>query len=112
MPRKNVIIEISKEVNGFTEDYAAHTPANGKNFIVMAFEGSGVAASLNAVVKLVWDFGGAGETVLWTIKGNDFMKHHIDDTLGDGTKKLAVVLDNGEAGPVFMSGYCRILEEE
>lgn len=99
-------LEISKEVAASTEDCDTYTPANGSVVNILKFVGS-AAFSPNASVKLVWDWDGAGETVLWSHKGEGVAPKRFQVT-GDGVKKLAVCLDNGETGALFMSGYAEI----
>ena len=98
---------ISKEVVNGIEDCDTYTPADGVKFEVMSFLGEG-CFSKNAVVKLVWDIDGAPE-ILWSMKGSSAMPTNIQvERTGDGTKKLALCLDNGESGPVVMSGFAVI----
>ncbi len=62
------------------------------------YEFTGAAAYLdNAEVRLVWDYEGAGETLLASTHGDgrvDLAKKLV----GDGTKKLAIVLSNATNG--------------
>lgn len=87
---------------------------NGKKVQVISFRGE-AAFSTNSAVKLVWDFNGAGETTLWSIKGSSEIGPDVAEDFpvmtGDGVKKIAVCLDNNEAGSVFMSAHA-ILEIE
>jgi len=98
-----VSLKISKEVSATTEDCVSHTVADGKKLFIDKFVGE-AAFTTNAVCKLVWDYGGAGEQVIWTTKGSSKMPFTHEVT-GDGVKKLAVCLDNGTAGALVMSAY-------
>jgi len=107
----NKTLVIAKEVTTATEDCETAVPANGKKVVIHKFCAEG-PASPNSVVKLIWDWGEAGEFLIWTIKGSGQMpfKHVITDA--DGVKKLAVCLDNGEVGDVFLSGYIEYFEQD
>jgi len=101
------------EVTSGQEVADTYVPANNKAIEIILFHGQ-AAYSANSAVKLVWDFGGAGEEVLWSIKGGgDMPAHHIETftKIGDGVKKIAVTLDNGEAGNIFMSGLAHLKVE-
>lgn len=104
-------IRTSKEVTAGNEDCAHITPASGKKVVVREFFGD-AAYSKNSAVKLVWDYGGAGETVLWTIKGSSRAPEKFEINDADGVKKLGVCLDNGEIGNVFMSGFAEVWVED
>ena len=101
---------ISKEVAGNTEDCVTAIPTAGKDVFIFSFFGS-AAFSQNAVVKLVWDFGGT-EELIWTVKGEMPMpfKYTIPSASVDGVKKLAVCLENTGTGSVYLSGYCEFKE--
>lgn len=99
---------ISKDVASSTEDSDTYVVPNGKTLEIVHMMGE-AAFSPNSAVKLVWDWGGAGETILWTIKGSSEIGPDVAEDFptmtGDGVKKIAVSLDNNEAGSVFMSGH-------
>jgi len=103
-------LKMSKEIPTVDKDGVEHVPANGSIITIPIFEAAG-AVKEHATVKLIWDYGGAGEEVIWTIHGDGKMpfSHVITDT--DGTKILAVCLDNQEGSNLFMSGYALVLEE-
>lgn len=67
-------------------------PANGKTWEIVRFVGSAAYLSTTAV-KLVWDAGGAGEEVIASTHG-DANLELVRQVVGDGTKKLALVLEN------------------
>lgn len=108
---KPIELMLSKEVSALTEESVEFAPAQGKAVKISKFVAEG-AFSENAVVKLIWDFEGAGETPIWTIKGSSEMPfiHTIPKKDVNGTKKLAVVLENSLLGPVFLSGYVEFEE--
>jgi hypothetical protein len=105
-------LKISKEVAASTADAETHTPAAGKKVSIRQFVGS-AAFVVNCVVRLVWKYGVAGETIFWTINGDSKMPYalYLPDAEVDGVNKLAIVLDNGTAGPVYMSGFLEVGEE-
>lgn len=71
------------------------TPANGNTWRIYRFVAGGAYVD-DAHVCLVWDYGGAGEIILRASHGDaDLPVHH--DIVGDGTKKLAIVLINDTA---------------
>ena len=67
-------------------------PANGKTWEVLRFIGSG-AYLAETSVKLVWDYGGSSEEVLASTHG-DANIALVRQVVGDGAKKLALVLEN------------------
>ena len=87
------------EVAATTEDVVSYTPANAQKYTVLEFHGT-AAFSANSVVRLEWN-----GVVLWTIKGERPMPFTEEITDADGTKKLELICDNGEAGALYMSGY-------
>lgn len=102
---------ISKEVDSETEECIVHTPANGVSVTVLNFDGE-AAYTTNAAVKLVWKYDHAteAEEILWSIKGSGHAPTRFDITDADGVRKLAVCLDNGETGSIFMSGFAEVEE--
>jgi len=74
---------------------------------VYKFRGNAVY-SKNSIVKAVWDYNGNEELIAVT-KGDVELDLAFEVT-GDGVKKLAVVLENGEAGPIIME--CEIMFTE
>jgi hypothetical protein len=90
------------------EECDSYIPAG--EWTIKKFHGE-AAFNPNCAVKLVWDYQGAGEEILWSIKGSGVMPVPVTRT-GDGVKKVAVCLDNGLVeGPVIMSGHAEIEEE-
>ncbi len=67
-------------------------PANGKTWEIVRFVGSAAYLATTAV-KLVWDFGGAGEEVIAATHG-DANLELVRQVVGDGAKKLSLVLEN------------------
>lgn len=108
--KKETQLLISKDVTAGNEDCDTYIPANGVEINITDFHGEG-AFDPNAAVKLIWDYSGGGEEILWTIKGSSQAPIQFKRT-GDGVKKIAICLDNGmSSGSVFMSGYANIIEE-
>ena len=83
--------------------------SNGQKIYVDNFVGNDATSALSACL-LIWDYGGAGETVLWAINQGVGLQHSIRLT-GDGVKKLAIVLDNACSQDYYMSAHCEYLEE-
>lgn len=67
-------------------------PANGKTWEIVRFVGSAAYLATTAV-KLVWDLGGTAEEVIASTHG-DANLELVRQVVGDGAKKLAVVLEN------------------
>jgi len=101
------VLYLAKAVASATEDCETYTPANGKSVRVISMH-SEAAFSANSAVKIVWDYSGT-PVVLWAAKGSGSLPLAITEDfpamVGDGTKKIAVCLDNGETGTIFMSGH-------
>ncbi len=66
---------------------------NGDTWVVRRFIGAGAFID-DAHVCLVWDQGGAGETILRATHGDMDLREIEHRLTGDGTKKLALVLTN------------------
>ncbi len=109
MARAEIELKVSEEIASGQSVADTRIVPNGKDIKVVRFKGEG-AFTANSVVCLVWDYGGAGEEILWSTKGADDTDLYIIRQ-GDGVKKLAVVCDNGEAGPVVMTGWCQAMEQ-
>lgn len=77
-------------------------PANGKTWEVVRFIGSGAYLPTTAV-KLVWDYGGAGEEVIAATHG-DANVEMVRQVVGDGTKRLAIVLENDSESAQVLGG--------
>jgi hypothetical protein len=84
--------------------------ANGKTVTMLHAQGSAVFSANTAVL---FEFG-SGETwePIWSIKGEMPIQRSVPVGVGDGTKVFRIRLSNGEAGPVYMSGYCSLLVED
>ncbi len=77
-------------------------PAAGKTWEIVRFVGS--AAYLpETTVKLVWDLGGPGEEVIASTHG-DANLELVRQVAGDGTKKLALVLENDSLSARIIGG--------
>ncbi len=77
-------------------------PASGKTWEVVRFAGS-AAYSPETSVKLVWDLGGAGEEVIAATHGGANIEL-VRQVVGDGTKKLALVLENDSLSARTLGG--------
>lgn len=107
------VLYLSKSVAATTEDCDTYVVPNGKTVKVIKFHGESDFSESSAV-KLVWDVAGT-PVILWSMKGSAEMPRQVPDAMatmtGDGVKKIALCLDNGEANAIFMSGHV-ILEVE
>lgn len=70
-------------------------PASGKTWEIVRFVGTAAYLPMTAA-KLVWDFGGAGEEIIAATHG-DANLDLVRQVVGDGTKKLSIVLENDDA---------------
>ena len=104
---------LAKSVTAATEDCDTYVVPNGKKVTVINMHGE-AAFSANSAVKVVWDSSGT-PVILWATKGSGSIPKGVSEDFpvmtGDGIKKIALCLDNGEAGTIFMSGHV-ILEVE
>lgn len=81
------------EVAALTEVSSDTVVPNGETWEVMLFDGS--AAYLDdTTVSIVWDYGGAGETILAATHGDVQDRTIVEQVTGDGVKKLSIVLTN------------------
>lgn len=105
-------LRIAKEVDSGTTVAETYTPAASVHEInVLTFQGA-AAFSPNSVVKLVWNWDHAteDEEIIWSVKGEHSMPESYPISNCDGIRKLAVVLENGEAGKLVLSGYASLRE--
>lgn len=81
------------------------TPGAGESVKILSFAPSG-SIDQKGVALLYWDYGGAGEALLWSSYGDTPV--HGDafwgPFSGDGVKKFAIVLKNDSLFSVFLSG--------
>jgi hypothetical protein len=95
-------LTISKTVEAGTEEFIEYAP-DGVSALISLFVANG-PSTINCAVKLIWKYGLQDEKLLWTIKGNDSYVVPINLPGIDGINKVAIVLENGEAVDVYMSG--------
>lgn len=101
-----VTLKVSEEITNGTDVADEYTPANGAEVWVENFHAN-AAFTTNSACLLIWDYGGT-EEVVWSTKGTDVMNEPVEITGANGTKKLAVVCSNGEAGNLIMSVMAKI----
>jgi hypothetical protein len=101
-------LRVSQSVAAGTEVADTYVVPNGQTATVKLFEGSAPDSAL-AVVKLVWDFDGGAEELLWVMQRSATMpKENIVEVTGDGVKKLAIVCDNGCASAYFYNAFAKV----
>jgi len=90
-----------KKVSGSTTDSTdGKTVTNGQKITVWKFRANGADNGSNphAYVRLVWDHGGAAETIISSTKGDIevlFDTTNLDNQFtGDGTKKMSIIIEN------------------
>lgn len=102
-------LHIADLVLAGTQKVVEITPTSGTTVYVESFEGNDSTAALAACL-LIWDHGGAGEEILWAINQGQGLPNDLR-RVADGTKKLAIVLDNACNSDYYMSAHCEYEEE-
>jgi len=99
-------LAVSSEVASGTTDCDFYVPPSG-SIVNIVFFRADAAFSTNSVVRITWknDHGTESPVHLWTIKGDGEMPYQPEITDTDGVREIAVCLENGDAGGLFMSGY-------
>lgn len=100
---------LSEPVPALRESNLSITPPSGSEVIIHVFSAEGLY-SLNSAAKLIWDFEGAGEETIWSIRGSGKMPftYIIPSSDTNGIKKLAIACDNGESSANLMGAYAKI----
>lgn len=95
---------ISKRSAAAESTASAYVPPNGAILIIESFNGES-GFSTDTVVRLEWN-----GVIIWTTKGSGKMPFEkvIDDC--DGTKKLALIVDNGINSSIYLSAYVKFQE--
>jgi hypothetical protein len=98
----------TKSVPSLTEDDKSQIPANNSIWNITQFIAD--CASGDMYVALVWDYEGAGEQILVSSHGPS--SYHLDiDIVGDGVKKLSIVLNNPTTNTEVMMGIVKAKEK-
>lgn len=100
-------LRISEEIAGGQDVSDTYIPPNGAKVFMVDFHAD-AAFTTNAAVKVLWDYGGAGESIVWSNKGSGRFANPIEITGADGVKKVAVSCSNGETGDLILSGYLKL----
>ena len=91
-------------VSALSQVVKDQVPPAGKTWEVVRFVGSGAYVAETSV-KLVWDQGGAAEEVIASTHG-DANITLVRQVVGDGTKKMALVLENAsQSGQALGAQY-------
>ena len=99
-----IILSKSGKVPASSDIRAEYIPAVGEKLMLVDFLGH-AAFSESSVVCLCWDEGGAAEEVIWNTKGDAKDERlFLDLPVGDGVKKIELILDNSTAGDIVLSG--------
>ncbi len=94
---------LSKDVAAAGEEISDTVIPDGETWELTRFSG-GAAYLDDTIVCLVWDRGGGGEEILACTHGDQNQPLVIDPLVGDGTKKLAIVLTNDTESSRIMTG--------
>lgn len=89
-------------VSAGTEVSSEQIPANGAEWEITYIEADAPSSS-DGWVSIIWDYGGVGEQPLFLTYTSKAKRTGIS-VVGDGVKKLAIVLHNESASSLFMSG--------
>ena len=101
----NFELILSKLILSGTDQAITKIPKNTETVVIYRFEGS-VPSSSKADVRLIWDFNGTSEEILWNIQTNGPLPNgKIFSKVGDGVKKMALCLANGGSADYVMSGF-------
>ncbi len=113
MAIQEIAIRLSESVPLATQIYKQYTPPAGSIVYLMDLQAE-AAFTVNSEIRIIWDFGGQDEEILWSMRGSSKFepKLTIDSSKTDGNKKIALVADNGETLALNMSAYVTILVEE
>jgi len=96
-------LTLAQEVAADTDVTVTYVPANGVEVILHKFSGN-ADHSPDTTVLVVWDYGGAGETVIWSTHGSIVEVPHVVVGTGDGTKKVGLCLKNDDSVARILSG--------
>ena len=101
---ENFELKIVNSVPKKTELAKYIVPPSGTRVKIFEFVAEAAYTNLSEI-RIVWDYEGANEELLWVIRGsNVFTKVIIIDSQEvDGVKKLALVCDNGEKKDMNMA---------
>jgi len=98
---------ISEKIDPVTVVFQEYVPPNGSTITLQEFFAEG-AYTANSEARVVWDFEGDQEELLWTIKGSGTFRNRVKIENADGVKKIALVCDNGEQQPMTISAFMTI----
>lgn len=107
MALTDVILKVSEEISSGQEVADTYTPPDGAEVWLSEFHGN-AAFTTNSAVMLIWDYNGAGETIIWSTKGSSIFDIPTEIQGADGVKKLALVCSNGETGDLVLSGCAKV----
>ncbi len=96
------------EVSAGQEISSEQVPASGKEWIIGIFQADAPSSS-DGWVALVWDYEGASEEFL-TLTYTSTERVISRSVVGDGVKKLAIVLHNGDSDSLVMGGLYKVKE--
>ena len=91
-----------KEVSAYTQSAKETLIPDGETWEIQLFVGS-AAYLAETVVKLVWDFGGANAEVISSTHGDTTIPV-VKTLVGNGAKKLAIVLCNDSGNAQILGG--------
>lgn len=108
MTTEEISFRISESVALQTEFFQSYTPPVGSTIEILEIIAE-ASYNSNSEVRVVWDYEGEQE-FLWTMRGSSkfYKKIIIDASKTDGTKKLALVADNGELSSLTISAFMSI----
>lgn len=82
----------AKDVSSLTEEVWETIPAANKRWVITKFVAD-CASGNDLDIRLYWDYGGVGQELLFSAHG-PMTYDEREERIGDGVKKLAIVLNN------------------
>jgi hypothetical protein len=109
MPVAEILLSASADVPAVSSVVSEMTPADGAVVTVANFRASGLMDPKGAVI-LYWDYG-AANVVIWSSHGESLVTKDllINPYVGNGVKKLAMVLKNDGVVSALLSGSAQLL---
>lgn len=105
---EKVFLKLAEQVQSGLEVCETYTPPANAEVTLTLFHGN-AAFTPNSSVVVVFDYNGPTEQIIWSTKGTDVLKEHIELPTPDGNQAIALCLRNGETGPIVLSGSIELL---
>lgn len=102
-------LKISSLVNSGQEIVSDYVVPNGQKARIVFYISQPPDSPL-AVIKIIWDKGGASEEIMWSSQRGEKLraKDLILEKDGDGSKKISLVAKNDCTDNYYFSAYLKI----